>query len=184
MPPVTVRVTGIVTGTSFIVPYGHTRGLQKYPAGHLKAGQPVLYSIDKYQMVVVGGRKYDVVRFGLQNDGRIVATRVSDAGLSAPHTVHPSWVPGYSPHSFQGGPYAGAWRILAGRGFLIHEGADSRVGQVGGSLGCVEVLDGGWPTFMDELKAKCGVPWPTISKHRLMKLVVERANYPTASLII
>jgi hypothetical protein len=183
MSGVTVRITGRVAGTSFIVPYSHTDGLQKYPAGHLKAGQPVIYRINKYEVLVEGGRKYQAIRFGLQNKGTINHSRTSDAGLSSPRTVHPEWVPGYSPHSFRGGAYAGAWRLLPGKGFLVHEGADTRIGQVGGSLGCVEILDGGWRVFMDELKSICGQPWATIAARRLMTVIVEHASYPTATLV-
>ena len=111
MPPISVKVTSNVVGTSLIIPFNYTEGLQMYPAGHSKAGQPVIYRINKYEMVVDASKSYHVVRFGLQNNGKIPASRISDAGLTAPRTVHPSWVPGYSPHSFQGGPYAGAWRI-------------------------------------------------------------------------
>ena len=81
------------------IPFSHSQGLQQYPAGHAKAGQLVVYRINKYEMVVNSSTKYEVVRFGLQNNGTIPPSRVSDAGLSAAHTVHPSWVPGYSPHS-------------------------------------------------------------------------------------
>lgn len=183
MRRVTVRITGKATGTSLIVPYSHAAGLQYYPAGHAKAGQPVIYRINKYELVVVGARKYDVVRFGLQNTSTLSATRVSDAGLSAAHTVNASWVAGYSPHSFRGGPYAGAWRLLPGKGFLIHEGADSRRGQVGGSLGCVEVLDGGWSGFMDELKTACAASWADIGSRGLMTVVVEPVSYPIATLV-
>ena len=183
MAAVTVRITGTVVGTSFIVPYSHTDGLQQYPAGHAKAGQAVVYQIAKYEMAVVGGGTYAVIRFGLQNKGTIVRTRTADAGLTSPRTVNPTWVPGYSPHSFHGGPYEGAWRILPGKGFLIHEGADTRAGQVGGSLGCVEVLDGGWSVFMDELKSSCGQPWPIIANRHLLKVVVEHGSYPTATLV-
>jgi hypothetical protein len=182
MAGISVKLTNKVVGKSLIVPFNHSQGLQQYPAGHLKAGQPVLYQINKYEMVVNGSTKYDVVRFGLQNKGTISPRRVSDAGLSAPHTVHPSWVPGYSPHSFSGGPFAGAWQILAGRSFLIHEGANEALGQVGGSLGCVEVLGGKWPDFLNELKTICGVDWPAIGARRLMKFTIEAASYPTATL--
>jgi len=183
MAALTVRVTGKITGNSLIIPFSHTDGLQMYPAGHRKEGQAVLYKIAKYQMSVAGGDTFDVVRFGLQNNGKIAASRRSDAGLSVHHRTHPSWVAGYSPHSFHGGPYAGAWRILAGRGFLIHEGADSRVGQVGGSLGCVEVLDGGWQVFMDQLQTLCGEPWPKIASKHLLTVEMEGAPYPTATLV-
>ena len=183
MAQVTVKVTGKVTGTSLIVPYSHANGLQYYPARHPKAGQPVLYRINKYEMVVAGGGTYQAVRFGLQNTGDLSRARVSDAGLSAARTLHPTWVPGYSPHSFRGGPYAGAWRLLPGKGFLIHEGADSRLGQVGGSLGCVEVLDGGWSVFMDEVKKICGSDWPNIGSRSLMTVEMEAASFPTATLV-
>ena len=183
MPSVVVKISGKETGTSRIVPYSHADGLQNYPAGHAKSGQPVIYKINKYEIVVVGGGKYDAIRFGLQNKGTLSPSRVADAGLTSPRTVHPTWVVGYSPHSFRGGPYAGAWRILPGKGFLIHEGADSRVGQVGGSLGCVEVLDGGWSVFMDELKAMSGESWPNIASKRLLTVEVASASYPIATLV-
>jgi hypothetical protein len=183
MATVSVNLTNKVVGTSLIVPYNHSQGLQRYPAGNAKAGQPVIYRINKYEMVVNGSTNYHVVRFGLQNNGTISPSRVSDAGLSAPHTVHPSWVPGYSPHSFSGGPFAGAWRILPGKSFLIHEGANESLGQVGGSLGCVEVLGGRWPDFLNELKTVCGVDWPTIGDRGLMNLTIEAGSYPTAALV-
>lgn len=183
MATVSVKLTSKVVGTSLIVPFSHSHGLQRYPAGHAKAGQLVVYQINKYEMVVNGSTKYEVVRFGLQNKGTIPASRVSDAGLNAPRTEHPSWVPGYSPHSFTGGPFAGAWRILPSRGFLIHEGANEALGQVGGSLGCVEVLGGKWPSFLNELKTVCGVDWPTIGAQRLLVLTIDAGPYPTATLV-
>jgi hypothetical protein len=183
MATVSVKLTSKAVGTSLIVPFSHSRGLQRYPAGHAKAGQLVVYRINKYEMVVNGSTKYEVVRFGLQNNGTIQPSRVSDAGLSAAHTAHPSWVPGYNPHSFTGGPFAGAWRILPGKGFLIHEGANEAQGQVGGSLGCVEVLGGKWPSFLNEVKTVCGVDWMTIGARRWMILTIDAGTYPTATLV-
>jgi hypothetical protein len=183
MATVSVKLTNKVVGTSLIVPFSHSQGLQRYPTGHAKSGQPVVYRIDKYEMLVNGSTKYEVVRFGLQNNGTIATTRVSDAGLAAPHTAHPSWVPGYSPHSFTGGPFDGAWRILPGRSFLIHEGANEAAGQVGGSLGCVEVLGGKWPSFLNELRTVSGVDWLVIGARRLMVLTIDAAAYPTATLL-
>lgn len=183
MPTVAVKLTNKAVGTTLIVPFSHSQGLQRYPAGHAKAGQSVIYRINKYEMVVNGSKKYEVVRFGLQNNRTISSSRVSDAGLTAPRAVHPSWVPGYSPHSFSGGPFAGAWRILPGRGFLIHEGANESLGQVGGSLGCVEVLGGKWPDFLNTLKTVCGADWPTIGAQGLMNLTIDAGSYPTATLV-
>ena len=117
MAALTVRVTGKITGNSLIIPFSHTDGLQMYPAGHRKEGQAVLYKIAKYEMSVAGGDTFDVVRFGLQNNGKIAASRRSDAGLSVHHSTHPSWVPGYSPHSFHGGPTQGPGESCTGAGF-------------------------------------------------------------------
>ena len=183
MTPVAVRLTNNVVGTTLIVPFGHSDGLQMYPDGHVKAGQPVVYRIHKYELIVNGTTKYEVVRFGLQNKGTILPSRISDAGLTAPRTVQPSWVPGYSPHSFTGGPYAGAWRILHDKGFLIHEGANESAGQVGGSLGCVEVLGGKWPAFLTQLKSICGADMPVIGARGLMKFTIDAGVYPTATIV-
>ena len=183
MAKVKIVVSGVPIGQSFIVPYNHKDGLQHYPAGHAKAKQPVIYSIAKYEVEVVGGNKYHAVRFGLVNKGTLESTRVSDAGLSAERTTYPTWVPGYSPHSFAGSAYAGAWRLIPAKGFLIHEGADGRAGQVGGSLGCIEILDGGWAPFMEELKAKAKENWATIGAKQLLEVAIKRASSPIATLI-
>jgi len=183
MATVTVKLTNKVVGMSLIVPFSHAQGLQEYPAGHAKSGQLVVYRINKYEMVVNGATTYHVVRFGLQNKGTILPSRSADAGLTVKRTVQPSWVPGYSPHSFSGGPFAGAWRILPGQGFLIHEGANEALGQVGGSLGCVEVLGGKWPNFLNELKTVCGVNWPAIGAQGLMNLTIEAGSNPIATLV-
>lgn len=183
MATVAVTLTNKVVGTTLIVPFSHSEGLQRYPAGHPKGGQPVIYRIHKYELVVDGSKKYEVVRFGPQNKGTISASRVSDAGLTAARKVHPSWVPGYSPHSFSGGPFAGAWRILPGKGFLIHEGANESLGQVGGSLGCVEVLGGKWADFLNTIRNVCGTDWGTIGARGGMHLTIEAGSYPTATLV-
>ena len=64
----------------------------------------------------------------------------------------PAWLPHYSPHSFRGSSRPGAWQLVPGQGFLIHEGANESVGEVGGSIGCIEVLDGRWNTFLAEIE--------------------------------
>src|SRR5262249_34413346 len=145
-----VVITGKILGQTFVVPYSHHGGLQTYVVGGVRTDTPVVYKVPYYEVRIEGGRKYKAVRFGLQNKGQVPppATRRCDAGLSAAHDCTPTWVPGYSPHSFAGGSRRGAWRLLPGRGFLIHEGADTSAGQVGGSLGCVEILDGDWNGFL------------------------------------
>jgi hypothetical protein len=183
MNKVKVRLTSNVLGTSLIVPYSSADGLQMYPSGHPKAGQPVIYRISKYKMLINESSSYEVVRFGLQNKNTISPNRVSDAGLWAAHVVTPAWVPGYSPHSFRGGAYTGAWQILPGKSFLIHEGANEGKGEVGGSLGCVEVLGGRWPAFLNELKTLCGADWAMIGSRRLMTLTVDASAPPMATLV-
>jgi hypothetical protein len=42
MAKVKIIVSGVPIGQSFIVPYSHKDGLQHYPAGHVKAKQPVI----------------------------------------------------------------------------------------------------------------------------------------------
>src|SRR6266852_4275243 len=139
-----VVITARIIGRTWVVPYSHGAGLELYVERGVQTNKPVIYEVPSYELRVEGGGKYKAVRFGLQNKGRMPPPPFChcDAGLWAEHPCTPTWVPGYSPHSFRGGPWAGAWRLLPGRGFLIHEGADTRVGYVGGSLGCVEILDG------------------------------------------
>jgi hypothetical protein len=181
--PVSVRVTSKVVGSTLIVPFNFKDGLQTYPKGHPKAGGNPLYRVNKYAMLVNGQTQYEVIRFGLQNHGTVPKMRICDAGLRSGRTVRPSWVPGYKPHSFEATGYEGAWRIIDGKGFLIHEGPDVGQNQVGGSLGCIEVLDGRWPDFMDELINITEQQWPEIGKHRLMTLTIDATHSPTAVLV-
>jgi hypothetical protein len=76
----------------------------------------------------------------------------------------------------------GAWQLLPGEGFLIHEGADTRDHQVGGSIGCVEILDGNWNRFLDEIEKIAGISCADIGARRAMKVTIEHAGYPTATL--
>ena len=73
--------------------------------------------------------------------------------------------------------------MLPGKGFLIHEGADTRVGQVGGSLGCVEILNGDWNTFLGEIEKLGGAPCPAIGAAKLLKVSTEAAGFPMATLV-
>lgn len=180
-----VVITGRQMGSTSVVPYSHGVGLQFYVQNGMPTRKPVIYKVPFYEVRIEGGGKYKAVRFGLQNKGRMPppATCVCDAGLSAAHNCTPTWVPGYSPHSFAGGSRAGAWRLLPGRGFLIHEGADTRKGQVGGSLGCVEILDGGWNTFLNEIERLGGAVCHALGTAGKLKVKIEPAAYPKATLV-
>lgn len=186
MKRVSVTVTSKVVGSTLVVPFNFTEGLQTYPKGHPKVGTNPLYRINKYAMIVHGPdteSEYHVIRFGLQNKGTVPKHRISDAGLTSGRVAKPTWVPGYKPHSFEATGYEGAWRIIDGKGFLIHEGPDVGQNQVGGSLGCIEVLDGRWPDFMDELINITEKPWPEIGRHRLMTLTIHATHAPMATLV-
>ena len=144
----------------------------------------MIYKVPWYEVRIEGGGTYKAIRFGLQNKGQMppAPSRPCDAGLSAGRTCKPTWVPGYSPHSFAGDSRAGAWRLLPGKGFLVHEGVDAKKGQVGGSLGCVEILEGQWNAFLNELEALGKVPCPAPGAAGKLKVVIEPAGYPVATL--
>lgn len=174
-----IVITGKSKGNTFIVPYSHAAGLQM----DAKTGEPIIYKVAWYEVRIHGGGNYRAVRFGLQNKGNVPppASRVCDAGLSAGRTCAPVWVPGYRPHSFAGASRAGAWRLMPGKGFLIHEGADSTKKQVGGSLGCVEILDGGWNPFLDELEKLGGQSCASLGAAGRLSVKIEAAPFPVAT---
>jgi hypothetical protein len=74
-------------------------------------------------------------------------------------------------------------RLLPGRGFLIHEGADTRSGQVGGSLGCIEILDGGWNNFLGEIETLGGADCATLAASRRVTAEIQAAALPMAILV-
>ena len=72
---------------------------------------------------------------------------------------------------------------MPGRSFLIHEGADTRASQVGGSLGCVEILDGGWNSFLAEIERLGCASCSGIGASGKLKVRVEAATFPLATLV-
>lgn len=183
MHQVKVVITGKRVGTTPVVPYSHSAGLQLVVEDGIRTNEPVVYSVPSYEVRIDGGTVYGAVRFGLQNKGTVQKVRTCDAGISHAHTCTPSWLPSYSPHSFSGSSRPGAWQLLPGRGFLIHEGADTTKRQVGGSLGCVEILDGDWNGFLSELEHLAGVNAMMIGSKRLLNVSIEQALFPTATLV-
>ena len=121
-----LTITSKISGHAAVAPYSHAHGLQLLVD---KFGQnyAVVYDVPAYEVRIDGGDTYAAIRFGLQNDGVWPAksnTRKCDAGLFEKRTCTPSWDSNYSPHSFHGGPLKGAWVLLPGQSFLIHEGPD------------------------------------------------------------
>jgi hypothetical protein len=180
---VKITITGKPKGTTTVVPFSHAKGLQHFMSGNVPTALAVKYQVPSYDVRITGGSTYAAVRFGLVNDGSTPVTRTCDAGLSAARVCTPTWISSYSPHSFAGSARRGAWRLLPEKGFLIHEGADTTVGQSGGSLGCVEILDARWNTFLREIEALANASAAEIGKAGLLKVSIEQASYPTATLL-
>jgi len=179
-----VIVTANRIGTAGVVPYNKEEGLQYYvtPTGH-RTARLVIYDVPVYEVRIEKGASYQAIRFGLRKRGDSTpTTRGCDAGLSHNRVCTPSWVPGYSPHSFHGSSRRGAWRLLPGKNFLIHEGGDRRVRQVGGSIGCVEVLDGRWDAFLTEIETIGGSDCAQLSARQHVKVTLEHASFPDARL--
>jgi len=181
---VVVTVTSQIVGTGMVVPYNHEQGLQTHRPAPGRPAQLVLYQVPLYEVKVEGGQRYKAVRFAVRNTGASPATRGCDTGLSHARTCTPSWVPNYSPHSFNGIARPGAWRLLPGKGFLIHEGADSRRRDVGGSIGCIEIVDGRWNAFLGDIERLAGTTCVQIGPSRLLTVKIETAPYPNARLVI
>src|SRR6266566_7914421 len=173
---VEVIITGKNVGTVQVIPYSMAMGLAVYPGSTVAKADPVLYKVPRYE-VRMGGGAYEAVRFGLQNKGIFPpAERLfCDAGLSMAQVCTPDWLPGYSPRTFRGGPNQGAWVLIPGRSFLIHEGADTTQGENGGSLGCIEILDGLWPDFLRELQILGGGTCAEIGRQKSLKVTLEQA---------
>lgn len=185
MPSVHVTVTRQVTGKVNICPFSHARGLQFYTVNGIRTEQPVLYKVPAYSVSVAGGSDYDAVRFGLQyvaGDRPPARTRHCDAGISHSHVCTPHWNPTYSPHSFDRINRMGAWRLFPGKTFYIHEGP-VRIRGYGGSLGCIEILDGYWNDFLAEIERIGKNTCHYIAKSGGLKVTIESAHVPVAELV-
>jgi hypothetical protein len=179
MNPVTVTVTGNIAGTAYIVPYNKHDGLQRWRPPGSSRDMLALYTVSAYE-VQVGGAHHRAIRFGLRNTGsKPQRTRNCDTRLSADRTCTPAWIPTYSPHSFAGTSRRGAWQLLPGKGFLIHEGPGPT--QAGGSIGCVEILDAMWDDFLGEIEKAAGATCAQIGAAGRLTVKIEHATYPAAT---
>jgi hypothetical protein len=179
--PVEVTITAEITSFAEIAPYSKERKMQEDADGGL-----VLYKVPAYKVRIEGGSEYEAVRFGLVNNGVLPPPRdrKCDAGLSQAYESIPGWIPNYAPHSFMGTGRRGAWQIKPNQGYLIHEGADRDKTGAGGSLGCIEILDGKWNDFLSEIEALGGgVDCAKIAQTRGLKVVIEAAPVPWAALV-
>jgi hypothetical protein len=180
-----VIITKKITGEAHVCPYSQTRHLQFYMINGTVTDQPVLYRIPVFEVRIDGGSDYDAVRFGLQNHALLPPSKVRacDAGISHHHSCTPSWNPTYCPHSFDRMNRMGAWRLFPGKTFYIHEGPNRNRDGYGGSLGCVEILDGYWNDFLQEIERIGKAPCDQIAKNHGLKVTIEAAPFPVAKLV-
>jgi len=179
--PVVVTITGRELGRWILTPFQYGPGLQRYASGAF-----VRYEVPIYAVSVKGGREFKAIRFGLVNRGVLPppAVRTCDAGLSAARVANPSWVATYSPHSFRLPGRPGAWRLIEGKGFLIHQGTDDPTTTAGGSLGCVEIVGKNeWNSFLGDLESISGADCARIASSKAITVKVEHATFPTAKLV-
>ena len=182
MKAVEVVVKNRQSGIALIGPYSHEEGLQLYGQPGMPGRRPVKYQVPAYEVYVSGKGPFRAIRFGLRNTGGTPpARRPCDTGLSHQRVCQPTWIPTYSPRSFRGQSRPGAWQLLPGKGFLIHEGPD--LGEFGGSIGCIEILDGKWGHFLWQIEDIAGAPCAPVGASRGLTVILEAANYPVAGLI-
>jgi hypothetical protein len=78
----------------------------------------------------------------------------------------------------------GAWRLLEGKGFLIHQGPDDDAKTAGGSLGCIEVVGKDeWDDFLGLLESIAGADCQRIGAQRALTVRIEHAEFPTATVV-
>lgn len=176
--PVVVTVTNKKIGTWSIAPFSDREGLEK----------DAIYDVPIYEITVGATQSFKAIRFGLvrRNQNPPPKQRICDAGLSSATEAQPTWISGYSPHSFQGQARPGAWRIFPkpAKPFLIHEGPSDSSTMIGGSLGCIEIVgQDEWDRFlgMIELFARAGCS--SVGQAGALLLKIEKASYPTAELV-
>jgi len=170
---VRVTLTRNIVGSTLIYPY----------ARHMQVSQLPIYEVPLYQLRIEPNTVFKAVRFGLTPQDPPPATRTCNVGLFRQRVAHPAWVPGYSPHSFAGAGRPGAWRILPGQQYLLHEGSDPSEGSYGGSLGCVELAGAmAWNSFLSTLERLAGANCAAIGAAQAMTLVIENATYTQARL--
>lgn len=168
---VTVTITSRIVGEALIYPY-QREGLPDVVP---------LYVVPAYAVTIDDRWFFAAIRFGLSP--LIVPyprERICSVGIASSRTVFPTFVAGYSPHSFPGGETRGAWRLLPGKQFLIHEGPDSIEKQgKAGSLGCVEIAKDNWETFMRVLLTATGAhTYSDVAQKKLLKVIIQATADP------
>jgi len=161
------------------------------------------YEVPTYKVRIEGGSDYDAVRFGVVNKGILPPPPVMTCNTGIPHhcICHPTWKPGYNPHTVAAGIRTGAWILFPQKYYYIHEGANRLIGEVGGTIGCIEILDDRWKQFLAEIEGiaapeiafKKGIPIQDsnvrreaidreIGIHGKLTVTIEEAVFPPAKL--
>jgi hypothetical protein len=170
---VQVTITSKAVGKALTFPY------QRHM---LDAGETPIYEVPTYEVQVGGsGGLFRAVRFGLTPvPPPWPKVRHCNTGLTAHHKVFPTWIH-YDTHSFGAQGIRGAWRIMEGHQFLLHEGATPP--GAGASLGCVEIVDfHSWNRFIHTVERIAGCNCHQITARGLLELTIEHAHFPLANL--
>jgi hypothetical protein len=167
-----------------VTPYNHRDGLQFYtPLGSFET-RAVRYRVPAYEVFVGSTGPFRAIRFALRNNGKPPeSARPCDTGLSHERVCRPTWVPTYSPHSFRGRSRPGAWQLIHGKDFLIHEGPGPESTATGGSIGCIEILDGKWGHFLWTIEDAGNGTCAMIGAAGKLTATIEAADYPAAMLV-
>ena len=179
---VELTITYKSNSIAIVGPFNHERGLQTITD---KLGQQdyICYKVPAYKVQINGGNTYEAIRYGYINDGRIPPPlhRKCDKGIVHGHVCHPTWKPHYSPHSFTGSGRSGAWVLFPHDTMYIHEGPDRRKGGMGGTLGCVEILDGKWNSFLKEIEDSASASCAAIAAARKLRVKIEAGERPVGT---
>lgn len=179
-----LTVTSTANGYAGVVPFSYEHGMDTFKdaLGQLYAN---IYKVPAYEIEIDGGDTYMAIRYGFQNkgDGKAPKSRQCDAGIAHQHLCQPKWKHDYSPHSFQGTGRTGAWVLFPNKSFYIHEGPDRTNNGVGGSLGCIEILDGKWDTFLQQIEDLGNGTCETLGAAGKVDISIEGGHYPTGTFI-
>jgi hypothetical protein len=178
---VEVEITSKTDGLVDIVPYSSGHGLLRRTdeLGHTWLQ---VYKVPAYVALIHGGDIYLAVRFGLVNDGKLPPPKIRrcDAGVAHHAICTPSWNPTYGTHTLVGLGSPGAWVLWPGKKFYIHRGGNRAKNERGGATGCVEILDGKWDHFLDQIQRLGNGSCAHLGAEGKVKVTVRSAACPMA----
>jgi hypothetical protein len=179
-----LTVTSTANGYAGVVPYSHEHGLDTFKDA-LGQRYANVYKVPAYEVKIDDGDTYLAVRYGFQNkgDGHAPKTRNCDAGIAHRHMCLPTWKQNYGPHSFHGTGLTGAWILFPHKTFYIHEGPDRAKNGIGGSLGCIEILDGKWDDFLQQIESLGNGTCEALGAAGKLHVSIKAGSYPTGTFL-